>query len=189
MKIFLTYFLFIGAFFLSKSIAQMNVTGLVKTIDNRVIDLTKTIPQSKATVFVFLMPDCPLCEYYTVSLKQLQTNYAEQNVNFYLVFSGALFSKKEIDFYLKSNNMNFEVILDTEKRLARILGAEVTPQAIIISRFFKILYSGKIDNWMTEDRQHRTKVTEFYLSDALRNIMANRAVLKSYTQPIGCFIQ
>ncbi|MEY4925894.1 MAG: hypothetical protein RI894_330 [Bacteroidota bacterium] len=178
----------LSAFFLSKSNAQNNLEFSVKTSDNHSIDLSKAITQNKATVFVFLMPDCPLCEYYTASLKKLQKQYAPKKIYFYVVFAGTLFSKKEIDLFLTQNKMNFTTIYDNEKRLARILGATVTPQAVIISSNFKRLYTGKIDNWMTADRQHRTTVTDFYLSDALRNIVANKSVAITYTEPIGCFI-
>ena len=187
----LKFFIFftINIFFINSNFAQNELSFPIKTLDNRRIDLAKTLPQRKATVFVFLMPDCPLCEYYTGALKKLQTEYAAKNIDFYLVFAGTLFSTKEIDSYLKKYNLNFSIILDTEKRLARIVGAEVTPQAVVVNAQFKRLYNGKIDNWITENRQHRTLVTEFYLADALQGIANNVNIKTPFTQAIGCFIQ
>ena len=182
-------FFIINLFFITVNFAQNDLFFPVKTLDNKTIDLAKTLPQHKATVFVFLMPDCPLCEYYTGALKKLQTEYAAKNINFYLVFAGTLFSTKEIDAYLKKYNLNFTAILDTEKRLARILGAEVTPQVIVVNAQFKRIYNGKIDNWITENRQHRTLVTEFYLADALLAIVNNDTIKTPFTRSVGCFIQ
>jgi thiol-disulfide isomerase/thioredoxin len=173
--------------FLSKSIAQPAFA--VKTLDNKSIDLAKAIPQNTASVFVFLMPDCPLCENYTLSLKKLEKEYIGKKVQFYLVFSGTLFTKAEIEAYLQEFSLKFMVIHDTSMRLARILGAEVTPQAVVVNAKFKRLYNGKIDNWIAENRQHRTVVTAFYLEAALREILENKPVSIPYTQPVGCFIQ
>lgn len=172
-----------------KTAAQASLAFSIKTIENRTIDIAKTIKTRKATVFIFLMPDCPLCEYYTLSLKKLQADYQPKNVDFYLVFAGTLFSKDEIKTYLTKYDLRFTAILDEEKKLANLLNAEVTPQAIVINSSFKRSYTGKIDNWITENRQHRTRVTEFYLADALQAALHDKPVPIAATQAIGCFIQ
>ncbi len=187
MKFYILFF--INILFLNTNIAQNDLTFPVKTIEDKTLDLAKTLPQKKASVFVFLMPDCPLCEYYAGSLKKMQNEYAAKNIDFYLVFAGTLFPKNEIEAYLKKYDLHFTVILDNEKKLARVLGAEVTPQAIVIGNKFKIIYNGKIDNWITANRQHRTLVTEYYLLDALQAVLTNKTIKTPFTEAVGCFIQ
>ena len=174
---------------ITKSVAQIAVTFPLKTIENKTIDIAKTIQTRKATVFIFLMPDCPLCEYYTLPLKKLQTEYQVKNIDFYLVFAGTLFSTDEIKTYLTKYDLRFQVLLDDQKKLANLLNAQVTPQAVLITSNFRCGYTGKIDNWITENRQHRTNVTHFYLADALQAVLHNKPAPISTTQAIGCFIQ
>ncbi len=189
MKAKIILLFFINIFFINVFFAQNELAFFVKTFENKSLDLAKILPQKKATVFVFLMPDCPLCEYYAANLKKMQTEYGAKNIDFYLVFAGTLFPKNEIAAYLKKYDLQFSVILDDEKRLARILGAEVTPQAIVVNNTFQRIYNGKIDNWITENRQHRTLVTEHYLRSALQAIIHDKPIKTPFTTAVGCFIQ
>ena len=67
--------------------------------------------------------------------------------------------------------------------------AKVTPEVFVFNPQGKLQYQGKIDNWIVKLGKKRTIVTEFYLSDALKSLIAGEPVAVSHTDAVGCIIE
>jgi thiol-disulfide isomerase/thioredoxin len=143
----------------------------------------------KAGVFVFLAPDCPLSQSYTLTLNNLAKEFAPKGVGFYGVFSGDAISKIAMDEFVATYHVSFPVMLDPEAKIADFFGATKTPEAFLTDSTGHTLYKGAIDNWAPELGQHRTVVTQHYLNDALESVETGKPVVVKETKAVGCFIE
>jgi thiol-disulfide isomerase/thioredoxin len=149
----------------------------------------ETLKNNKASVFVFLAPDCPLSQSYTLTLNELHGRFADAHVGFYGVVESSNYQRKEIDDYITQYRIELPIVLDAHSELARLFGAMVTPEVFVVNSEGQTVYMGAIDNWAPELGQHRTVITEHYLLDALNGFIGTGDVSVPTTKPVGCFIE
>ena len=149
----------------------------------------ETLKNNKSSVFVFLAPDCPQSQSYTLTLNELHSTFRNTGVGFYGVVVGDNYDRKEIDGFIAQYKVGFPMVLDHEAALAKFFGAMVTPEAFAVSSEGMPVYQGAIDNWSPELGQHRTVITEHYLLDALNSFIRTGKVSVSKTKAVGCFIE
>jgi len=53
----------------------------------------------------------------------------------------------------------------------------------------KILYSGKIDNWVNELGKKKLEVSDHYLKNALFAWRDEKSIHPMHTKPVGCVIE
>lgn len=147
------------------------------------------LSQNKVSVFVFLSPECPMCQNYSLTLNQLSDKYKTDSIYFYGVFTGKNPDVAAIKTYLETYKINFNLLIDENKQLAGRLGAGITPEAFIINNKAEVLYKGSIDNWLVEPGQKRTIITEHYLDDALQAIVSKTEIKVKQTEAKGCLIE
>lgn len=144
---------------------------------------------SELTVFLFLSPECPLCENYSATLKTLRSEFDEEQVAFVGIFSGEWYSKEEITTFLARYQPPVTPILDPTYQLQQLFSATVTPEAVVTNDEGEVLYQGKIDNWIVSLGKKRTVVNQYYLRDALNALLDGHNPEIAKTEPIGCFIE
>jgi peroxiredoxin len=142
------------------------------------------------TVYVFLSEGCPICQNQTFSLRELYTQFGNQKVGFVGIFPNLEFSTNEtMEKFKKKYRLSFPLQRDENQVLTDSLGATITPQVIVIQQnTHSIVYKGKIDNSYERIGKRRPVITEFYLRNALTELLAGKAVTLSETAPVGCFI-
>ena len=160
----------------------------LKTEDGQAFDISE-IKKNKASVFVFLSPDCPLSQKYSLTVKNQADKYLEKSIDFYLVFPGKLYKTEEIKNFLFEYELRLPSVLDSEKKLTKILGASVTPEAFLLDSAGKTIYSGAIDNWFIEPGKQREVITEHYLDEAIESCLKNIPAKNKQTKPVGCIIE
>ena len=141
------------------------------------------------TVIYFLSPECPLCINYTLAMRELEDEFASNSIKFYGVFSKEWYSKEEVNEFRLKYDLDFEMLFDTELKLAKTLKAKVTPQVFVLDAESNILYSGKIDNWVNELGKKKLEVSDRYLRNALVSCADGQPVRPKETEPIGCLIE
>jgi len=147
------------------------------------------LQNKKAGVFVFLAPDCPLSQNYTLTLNNLEKEFNSYGISFYGVFSGGGITSQAMDDFAATYHLSFPVMLDADSRIGDFFGATATPEAFLTDPKGHVLYKGAIDNWAPELGQHRAVITQHYLYDALGSVRANKPVQVKETQAVGCFIE
>ena len=147
------------------------------------------LKNSKASVIVFLAPDCPLSQNYTLTLNALSDKFQNNRVAFLGIISGKGFKKEEVDSFVNKFKIKFSVLRDEDLNLAAYFKATKTPEAFAVNSEGKILYAGAIDNWAVDLGKHRSVITEHYLEDALKNIVENKEIQIKKTEAVGCFIE
>lgn len=160
----------------------------------RLTDLTDSEavidPQKNAlTVIYFLSPECPLCINYTLALRNLEQDFASESILFYGVFSKNWFSPEEVDSFATKYDLPFNMLLDDGNKLARALGATVTPEVFVLNAESKVIYSGKIDNWVNDLGKKKLEVSEHYLENALIAWRDGKSIDPKRTEPKGCLIE
>lgn len=149
----------------------------------------KSTEAYKATIFIFLSPECPLSEAYTKNLKDLAQAYKDSSVQFITVFSGRFYSAENIQTFIQQFDVPGTCVLDEKKLLANSLKATVTPEVFLLIPSYEIMYSGAIDNWVVDLGTKRQTISEHYLEDALAAVLQNEIPTRRNTKAVGCFIE
>lgn len=152
-------------------------------------DLSGYLENRKAAVFVFLAPDCPLSQRYTLTLNELHAEFRDDGIGFYGLVAGNDFYQSEIDRFSNEYKLAFPVRQDPDFALADLWGASKTPEAFFVSASGETLYKGAIDNWYEGLGAPRTVITEHYLKDALDNFLLGKDLRHKETAAAGCFIE
>jgi hypothetical protein len=147
------------------------------------------LKNNKASVFVFLAPDCPLSQIYTLTLNELHRRFADEGIGFYGVVENSNYEKREIDDFITQYRIGLPIALDPHSTLSQFFGAMVTPEVFVVNSEGNTIYQGAIDNRTPELGQHRTIITEHYLQDALIDFIRTGNVSVRATKPVGCFIE
>src|SRR6476620_10713418 len=79
--------------------------------------------KDKPAVFIFLAPDCPLSQSYTLTLNNLRTQFQASGMEFYAVFE----ADAGVDDFVATYKLTLPVIHDRDFRLADFFGAMKTP--------------------------------------------------------------
>jgi peroxiredoxin len=144
--------------------------------------------QNKAfKLFVFLSPECPLCQNYSNKLNDLSRHYAT-NVITYGIIPGKAYSNDVIKRFIEQYNIQFPLLIDHNKQLTSYLHAVVTPQAILLNDKNQLVYKGAIDDWAVSLGKQRVTTTKYYLRDALQQSLSDKTVLIKRTKAVGCRI-
>ncbi len=143
---------------------------------------------NKTAVIYFLNTECPICQKYQGSLKTIFTKFNDK-FNFYYVFSGPITEKNILDFCDYDSIPYKNVIMDLQGFYAKSFGAKVTPQVIILSKDFKQLYSGKIDDRFESLGSFKPNASINYIENALISLLNHETIEISETEPVGCFIE
>lgn len=148
-----------------------------------------SLKDHRASVFVFLAPDCPLSQNYTLTLNNLHAQFDGAMVAFRGVIAGVHYSDKEVDDFVRTYKIGFPVLRDRDLRLADFFDARATPEVFAVDSRGETIYRGAIDNWAVDLGQHRSVITAHYLMDALHSFIQDGTVQTRETRAVGCFIE
>lgn len=171
--------------FLSK--AQTAFSIKLKATDGKMYDLSE-LKKNKGSVLVFLSPECPICQKYTLTINQIQQAFSSQGVAFYGIVPGKNFKNKTINKFAVDYGLNMPILLDPDYVLTKSVGATVTPEVILFNADGVMQYAGKVDNWYESIGNRRAVITELYLKDAINSLLSGQLVKVKRTIPVGCFI-
>jgi thioredoxin-related protein len=85
----------------------------------------------------------------------------------------------------ESEGYKMPYILDEDHVLADAFGARTTPHVFLFNRHAGLAYRGAID----DNGEDASAVSEHYLMDAVKNMVANTPISPEVTKSIGCSIK
>ena len=141
-----------------------------------------------AVVFVFLANDCPIANRSIPELLRLEEAYASRGVKFWPVHAGADESDASVRGHAKEFGLTTVPLRDPDLRLARDLGARVTPTAVVVSPRGEVLYRGRIDDRYAALGQSRPEPTRRDLALAIEAVVAGKRPEPAETPAVGCRI-
>ncbi|WP_262918479.1 redoxin domain-containing protein [Telluribacter sp. SYSU D00476] len=144
--------------------------------------------EQNLTVWLFMDPECPISQAYTLRLRSMVEEYKNEAVQFQAVYPSYTLKPKDIRRFHQKYGLPFPGQKDNGYQLSDRLDATVTPEAVVTDAQGQVVYRGAIDNWYYALGRNRTEPTEHYLKDALDAALQGLPVQRARTQPIGCMI-
>ncbi len=184
---FLLYFLLIFSVNVFAQDKAQLLALTLKNPDNNEFQFSR-LKESKATVLVFFLTDCPASQNYTLTINKLQKKYAGKNISFKIVFPDTYSTNEEIRKFIMNYKMTMPVLLDPELKLTRILQAQVAPQCFLLDSTGTVVYDGRIDDWYYKPGKKRTVIVSHDLDKAINNFISGKEIVPAKTIPIGCII-
>ena len=138
-------------------------------------------------LFIFLSPECPLCQNYTKPLNQLQQKFNQQ-INMYGIVPGAAYTTKDMAAFQNKYHTVFPILIDAKKKFTHYLQATVTPQVILLDKEGTLIYTGAIDDWVQAQGKKKQQPTQHYLQDAIQQSLQPDVVKIKKTTAFGCKI-
>jgi AhpC/TSA family len=132
--------------------------------------------------------------YGSGNMQKLQKLFTGKGVTWLSVVSSAPGQQGFVDG-AKANALTRErgaapsaVLLDPQGTLGRLYGAKTTPHMYVIDPQGKLVYNGAIDDKPTTD-QADIGGAKNYVSSALEQAMAGKAVAVASSAPYGCAVK
>jgi peroxiredoxin len=128
------------------------------------IRLSQVRKDRNVTVLIFVASSCPTTHLYWERLKGTWYNFRDRGVSFVLVGGNSDDAIENFRHILDERNLEeMPIVWDDKHALAKQLGVEFTPEAVVLNRDWEVLYRGRIDDsWRDE-----TRITRRYLNDAI----------------------
>lgn len=141
------------------------------------------------TVYIFLLDDCRISEYYTPELNKLHAEYSNDSIEFIGLFPNFSSKPAQIDAFQETYSISFPLKTDYYKQKTKEFGVRVTPEVVIFDNIKQsVLYKGRIDNSYFKVGRRRTVINKFELRNALNAIQEGTEIEITETEAIGCFI-
>ena len=139
---------------------------------------------------------CPYTRkhYESGNMERLQKEWTSKGVVWLTVISSApgqqgyVTASQENAYVQKMNAAPTAVVLDPNGSVGRLYGAKTTPHMFIIDPNGVLIYNGAIDDRPSTDPADIPNSTN-YVSAALSEAMAGRAVSNPNTRPYGCSVK
>lgn len=160
-----------------------------ETALGKTVQLSKYLEDNDGLVVLYLSPECPLCQNYSVAIHDLEDQFRGKKIEFVGVVSGNFYPKEQVAEYLKTYKMNMDILLDPDFIISDFYQAQLTPEAHLLDSKGKLMYRGAIDNWAISLGKKRLRATSNYLRDALSNFISGKRIDPKVTEPVGCYIE
>lgn len=149
----------------------------------------RCLVEDEVIVYVFMLEDCPITQYYIPKLKTLFDNYHPYNIDFIGLFPNKYSKPEKIDSFKHNYQIPFPLKTDYFQKKVQQFKATVTPEVIVYNKTCdEVLYQGRIDNAYSRVGRPRYKISQDELADALESIVRGESIKKKKTEAIGCYI-
>lgn len=145
--------------------------------------------QYAAVVLVFLSPECPLSQTYVLALRELHTQFHENEIAFFAVFPGNSLDAAALEAFRENYALPFPFLMDTDFALASALQARATPEVFLLDPWGGVKYRGAIDDRAVALGKLKAQATHNYLADALEMWLMTEPFWPVETKAVGCLIE
>ena len=117
------------------------------------------IPASspRATVWLFISTDCPICNGYQPEIERLRMRFAPRGIEFVGVYAEVPLGRSEMEAHVAKFGMRYPVRIDTDRAIQQRLGARMVPEVVVTAGApdssgnpAAFLYRGRIDDQWPE---------------------------------------
>lgn len=140
----------------------------------------------KVTILFFLTTECPIGNRFAPEIDRIVRDYQARGVMCHAVYTHETVT--EVAGHLREYHFSLSAVLDPDRKLAKLTGATVTPEACVLSPAGEILYRGRIDDRVVKFGTVRVEPQVRDLRLALDAILAGKPVAEKFTRAIGCYI-
>ena len=140
----------------------------------------------KATVLLLVGTDCPISNAYAPEFNRIDADYGHRDVALFAVHSDRRVTAQAARQHAGEFGYRFPVLLDPEQKLARHVGAKVTPEAAVLDSRGRVVYVGRIDDLFVDFGKRRVAATTHELRDAIDAVLAGKPVARPAAAAVGC---
>ena len=146
--------------------------------------------EKKVVVVMFSCNHCPTVKAYEDRFVEFQRDYKDKGVVLIAINSNDDKKYREDSFEnmkirAREKGFNFPYLRDESQRVAKVYGAERTPEVFVFDEERLLRYHGRIDDNVYESDQVRQR----YLRDAVDAVLEGGKVSVEETEPVGCTIK
>jgi len=121
--------------------------------EGKEVKLSSLKDDDEILVLIFVASTCPVTSGYWERIKGIWYNYRDRDVRLVLVGGNSDDSAAKIRTEIEREDLELPIVWDDQHALAGKLGAEYTPEAVVLGREWGIMYRGRIDDsWRDESR-------------------------------------
>ena len=159
-----------------------SVNGISYSLNN--------LKEKNGIIILFTCNTCPFVVKWEDRYKLLEELAKKNNIG--LVYINSNYKKRdgddsyeEMKKHAKKMNYRFPYLLDEKSKLANSFGAKTTPHIFMFNSNLQLAYKGAID----DNYDDINKVKEFYLEDAIQQLVKGKRIKVRETKPVGCSIK
>ena len=160
----------------------------LRDLDGRTVAPFLAAENSAAIVFLFASVDCPVSNRYAPEVQRLYSQFAPQNVSFWLVYPNPYDAPAAIREHVKAFGYPVHTLLDPHHELVKVTHATMTPEAAVFDRSRTLAYNGRLDDKFVSLGVERPQATRHDLLDALHAVLAGRMPSVRSAPAVGCYI-
>ena len=154
---------------------------------NYSLDMTSL---GKIKVVIFSCNHCPYAQAWEDRIISLQKKYINNGVSVIMISSNDSVEYPEDSFEkMKERHIekkfNFPYLYDETQEIAKMYGAERTPEVFVFDSLGLLRYTGAID----DNYEDESLVNSSYLMNALDSIIQGNKADVETTDPVGCTIK
>ncbi|MBB5037395.1 thioredoxin domain-containing protein [Prosthecobacter dejongeii] len=143
--------------------------------------------EKKAVLLVFVSPFCSTTRPFMPEINAIAAEYADR-VAVHLVHSDSEITVEVALQHADMNKVVASVLVDKEQKLARQVGAAITPEAVLLSPAGAVLYKGRINDLYLGPTKRQRAATTKDLRDALDAVLSGKPVATPQPEAQGCKI-
>lgn len=143
---------------------------------------------TRATLLIFVLHDCPVCNRYAPEVKRIESDYRSKGVDTYVVYEERDLTPAQAIAHAKSYGLTCGLLYDPAHKLARDAGAASTPEAVVLSPDRRVVYHGRIDDRFQHFGMANPAPSRRDLRAALDSFLAGNSVEVTETPVVGCAI-
>lgn len=155
--------------------------------DGREHSPLKLPADKKGAVLFFVSPYCPTANTFIKEMNRIAEVHAG-TFSFHLVHSDMDLKLTDVLQHTEMNQIKAPVLMDPEQKLAKLTGARITPEAVVLSGDGRTLYKGRINDLYLGPTKRQRKATTRDLEDALEAIRDGKPVPAPMIEAVGCKI-
>ena len=158
--------------------------GRLRGFDGRALDPAPA--KGGATVLVFYSTECPIANAVHPTLGTLYVAFPPPRVKWIAACVDPDATEAELAEHAEEYGLKAAVAIDPGGRIARRVGATVTPEAFVIDDAGRVRYQGRIDDQFAGRGVRNANPGDPPLKVALQAVLAGGPVASPYEKPVGC---
>lgn len=146
--------------------------------------------KGKVVVLEWTNPDCPFVKrhYQEGTMKNLASATSESMGVVWLTINSTNYMDAAANAgFVKAEGITWPVLVDQDGAVGHAYGAATTPHMFVIDAEGTVVYEGAIDDDPRGNMEAGARTN--YVSDALNDIAAGKAVSTPETKPYGCSVK
>ncbi len=145
--------------------------------------------KGKIVVLEWTNPDCPFVKRHNQegTMGKLESTYAKGGVVWLTINSTHYMDSAANAAYVKKEGITWPVLVDQDGAVGHAYGAATTPHMFIIGGKGTVVYEGAIDDDPRGNMEADARTN--YVSGALNDLAAGKAVATPETKPYGCSVK